>query len=78
MRIDFQGDIAKEHEAYLAVCRRLLRWGDENLQATVHVHPRDMHGWLEWLLVLRRSDASLIITIGMIQRTPEAEFEFHS
>jgi len=37
-----------------------------------------MHGWLEWLLVLRRSDASLIITIGMIQRTPEAEFEFHS
>ena len=35
-------------------------------------------GWLEWLLVYQYQGCKNKLTVGMIQRTPDAEFEFHS
>ena len=73
LRIEFRGDVSQEPEAYLAACRRLLRWGGENTSAIVYVASRRRDGWLEWGIQIVGS-----IHIGMIQRTPGAEFEFHS
>jgi hypothetical protein len=42
------------------------------------MHPRDTNGWLEWLIVIRDERGDHRITIGMIQREPGKEFEFHS
>jgi hypothetical protein len=78
MNITFLGDVQKEAEAYLATCRRIYAWGDETICVTVHAHPRDLHGWLEWLICIRRSDGSLVITIALIQREVGGQFEFHS
>lgn len=44
------------------------------LDAPEYKHP----GWLEWLLVYRWEGSDSKLTVGMIQRQPGAEFEFHS
>jgi hypothetical protein len=38
----------------------------------------DPAGWLEYLIVIRDADVRNVITIGLIQRQPGAEFECHS
>jgi hypothetical protein len=73
LRIEFRGDVSQEPEAYLAACRRLLRWGGENTSAIVYVSPRREDGWLEWAVSIVGS-----MTIHMVQRTPGAEWEWHS
>lgn len=44
------------------------------LDADPYRHP----GWLEWLLVYNYAGSKNKLTVGMIQRTPDAEFEFHT
>ncbi len=78
MRITFHDHIGTEHDAYIAACRRLLRWGREDLDAHVYVYPRDRQGALEWHLDLRDPEGKQIIFIGMIQNRAGEEFSFHS
>ena len=78
MKIEFLGHIGNEGDAYVAACRRVLRWGNPDIDATVYVNPRDKDGSLEWGITLRNSTGNVVIFIGMLQRTPGGEFEFHS
>jgi hypothetical protein len=54
--------------ALVACVPRLLQHGG----GTLHVYKRAETGWLEYLLVCPS------ITIGMVQRTEGAPYEFHS
>ncbi len=78
MKIEFVGIVETEPEAYLAACKRLLRWGDDTINVTVHAEPRKPDGWLEWLLVIHNEVGRRVITIAMIQRDPVSPYEFHS
>jgi hypothetical protein len=78
MKIEFLGEIGNEGDAYIAACRRILRWGNPDIDATVFVNPRAKGGCLEWGMTLRNAEGKVVIFIGMLQRTPESEFEFHS
>jgi hypothetical protein len=78
MRIDFHGHIGDEYDAYAAMCRRILRWGDDNLDAHVNVYQRDREGALEWHADLRDPEGKQIIFLAMLQREPGAAFSFHS
>jgi hypothetical protein len=42
------------------------------------INSREPAGWLEYLIVLKRPDGERSMTIGMVQRSVGAEFEFHS
>lgn len=52
----------------------------------IHVQPRvpadAQHyknpGWLEYILVIYTEPKHIYMTLAMIQRKPDAEFEFHS
>jgi hypothetical protein len=82
MHIRFTAPINEEIDAYEAACRRIVRWNDPEINATVHVRPRDKDGSLEWHIELRRPDGTLngalVIFIGMIQRAPNEPYSFHS
>jgi hypothetical protein len=78
MKIEFTGSPAGEEGAFVAACQRIYRWGASDIDVKVHMHPRDTNGWLEWLIVIRDEHGDHRITIGMIQREPGKEFEFHS
>lgn len=45
--------------------------------ADIHCCKRLSDGWLKYILVLRYTAGGLI-TIGAVQRTPNASVEFHS
>ena len=78
LKIEFTASPFIEPEAYLAVCKRIMRWSETpDLRVTVHVRPRLKDGFLEWLVVLFDGEHR-IITLGMIERTHGAGYEFHS
>jgi len=78
MHIEIIGNPDGEREAFMQAMARLLRWGDPNLRARVMCSERNESGWLEWLIWIGNAEGQHRITIGMIQRSPDAEFEFHS
>jgi|SoimicMinimDraft_17_1059745.scaffolds.fasta_scaffold212402_2 hypothetical protein len=78
MKIEFIGEVAVSEAPFLAACQRIYRWGASDIDVKVHMHPREPNGWLEWLIVIRDEHGDHRITIGMIQREPGKEFEFHS
>lgn len=60
-----------------AVCRA-MRWDTDENQAIIYVNPRLENGWLEYQLSIQTKECKGIIFIGMVQRQPNTEFEFHS
>lgn len=60
-----------------AICR-CMRWDVDNNHAIIYVSPRLESGWLEYGLLIQNAECKQIIFIGMIQREPQAQFEFHS
>ena len=75
-----------EPEALGRAVIHALRWKDcqsPPLRAVIHCNSRLASGWLEYIIVLRRPadetyKDSIYLSMGMIQRSPEAEYEFHS
>ena len=63
-----------------------LRWESclsPFLHAVIHCNERLASGWLEYIIVLHRPNDevhknSIYLSMGMIQREPGAEYEFHS
>ena len=66
-----------ELEAFGEAAKRLLRWSND-ITCDLHVTPRTADGWLEYGLDLKRATGEHQIFIGMIQRTPGEDWEFHS
>lgn len=72
-----------EREAAHAMYKHIARMDGDNLQAvTVYAGPRKPPesreaGWLEWALNYQWDSGSKLF-VGMIQRHPGADFEFHS
>lgn len=63
-----------------SVGRHIVRMGGlENRVTSVQIFPKapEKNGWLEWLLVYEFVDGGKL-TVGMIQREPNGEVEFHS
>lgn len=77
-----------EPEALAACVAHAMRYQDVDVQ--IYVNPRVPHdaepyknpGWLEYMIIYRFSVVSTFgvggLTVGAIQRTPGAAFEFHS
>ena len=75
-----------EPEALGRAVIHALRWKNcqsPTLRAVIHCNERLASGWLEYIIVLRRpadeiDRDSIYLSMGMIQREPGAEYEFHS
>lgn len=77
-----------EPEAISKAVMRANRFDGDGKTATIFVRGRagngagfhfpDPPGWLEYLIVIQHADGRPYMTIGMIQRSVGAEFEFHS
>ena len=79
MKIEVVFDTPEPEALGYAVIRALRFSNPDNpLNAEIQCNSRLASGWLEYLIVLRRPDLSHYMTIGMIQREPGAEYEFHS
>jgi len=78
MKIEFIGPAAGEELAFVNACKRIYRWGAADISVKVYMHPRNANGWLEWIIVIAGEQGDHRITIGMIQREPGKEYEFHS
>ena len=72
-----------EHEAAQALYKHIARVEGGTLQAVrVYADPRKPPesreaGWLEWSINYQYASGSKLF-VGMIQRQPGADFEFHS
>lgn len=83
IRIEIQGYDEGEDEALDKAVQ--LVWRHRASRATIFVHPRipsDAEpyrnpGWLEYL-VRMTYESGAELTVGMIQRRPGAEYEYHS
>ena len=79
MKIEVVFDTPEPEALGTAIIRALRFTNSESpLDAEIQCNTRLASGWLEYLIVLRRPDLSHYMTIGMIQREPGAEYEFHS
>lgn len=81
MKIETFGD-GGEHEAIGKACQRAYSFAPE-CNAIIYIKPRstggsDPVGWLEYGILFRNTNGINQMYIGMIQRSPGAEYEFHS
>lgn len=65
-----------ESEALKAALDRVL-WHQNVSRVTIFVNPRNKEGWLEYGLKFEYTTGGQMY-IGMLQRTPDQPFEFHS
>jgi hypothetical protein len=78
MKIEIIGTPAGEEQAFVACMQRIYRWGDSEIDVKVYTRPRTSAGWLEWIIDIHSENGKQVIVIGMIQREPGKEWEFHS
>jgi hypothetical protein len=66
-----------ESEAFGMACRRAHRFAGNQADVNLVTAEREPDGWLEYLLSFQKEGKQWYL-IAMIQRTPGAEWEFHS
>ena len=72
---------AFEAVAFGRACQRALQLthgAETDRRVEIITQPRKESGWLEYYINVFDSEDKRIIMVAMIQRTPDAEFEFHS
>lgn len=84
MQITIHSSEIAEPEALIKAVERVNRWGETGV-AEIFCRPRvaldapeyNMPGWLEYHIMIHMPNNRKYV-IGMIQRSPGAEYEFHS
>lgn len=73
---------AEEPEAFTMAMKLVYRQtchpDSTAARVVIHTASRTKDGWLEWLVSIYNQENQRMITIGLIQRTPDSEFEAHS
>jgi hypothetical protein len=58
--------------------RAAERYVDEYRRVDIYPHYRTPSGFLQWVLRLHSRTGGEPLTVGVVQRQPDAEIEFHS
>lgn len=77
-------DVALLNEALATATLRCYRHGGtRDINYGVWAAPPETSGWMEWLIVMNSDEQGGYVpnqsmTVAMIRRTPDSQFEFHS
>ena len=77
LQINILNKEVAEDEAMRQVFNRVIRHMHGTIKVDIHCAKRKLDGWLEYLLVFDYANGGSL-TIGMVQRSLNHDFEFHT